>query len=374
MTRSNLNRPQVFGTGLIALDVVISAEPNLPIRAWAGGTCGNVLSILAVLGWDAYPIARMNGDAASRRVRADMKKWGVQLEFSACSPTTDTPIIIQRISRTDSGAPKHRFSWGCPRCGSWLPSFKPVTTNAVQHVSEHMGTARAFFMDRLSRSSLLLAKRAADSGAVVVFEPSAKSSEKLLGEAMKIAHIVKYSDERFTRLPGAMDPDNATLVEVQTVGANGLRYRHRLGRSVSAWKQLGAIRATTLADTCGSGDWCTAGLISMAARRGLDGLTKGGAKGLVKALRFGQKLAAWNVGFEGARGAMYAVEPPELQEHLRVLKSGQPQMVQPAAKPRRINATIVACPACKRSTVRSQARAANARLTKQYSVRGARHP
>src|SRR2546423_13583372 len=97
--------------GLIALDVVIGADPSVPVRAWAGGTCGNVLSILAVLGWDAYPIARLNGDPASRRVRADMKKWGVQLKFASCKPTTDTPIIIQHILRTKDGSPKRRFSW-----------------------------------------------------------------------------------------------------------------------------------------------------------------------------------------------------------------------------------------------------------------------
>ena len=57
-------QPKVFGTGLIALDLVIGPDPESPVRSWAGGTCGNVLSILSFLGWDAYPIARMNGDPA----------------------------------------------------------------------------------------------------------------------------------------------------------------------------------------------------------------------------------------------------------------------------------------------------------------------
>jgi sugar/nucleoside kinase (ribokinase family) len=59
------------------------------------GTCGNVLSILAYLGWDAFPIARLNSDSASQRVKADMKRWGVKLDFASCPPTTHTPIIIQ---------------------------------------------------------------------------------------------------------------------------------------------------------------------------------------------------------------------------------------------------------------------------------------
>jgi sugar/nucleoside kinase (ribokinase family) len=341
-----LHRPRVFGTGLIALDLVISADPQLPVRAWTGGTCGNVLSILAVLGWDAYPIARMNGDPASQRIRADMKKWGVQLKFASCKPTTDTPIIIQQILRARDGAPKHRFSWACPHCGSWLPSFKPVTTRAVEEVSAHIKGAKAFFMDRLSRSALLLAKQAADCGAVVIFEPSAKSDEKLLAEALTVAHIVKYSDERFSRIPGAMERHAAMLLEVQTFGANGLRYRHRLRDANSSWKQLDAVSPSRLADTCGSGDWCTAGLISKVANHGLEGLTGIGAEGLIEALRFGQKLAAWNVAFEGARGGMYAVERTSLEKQLQAMASGQIEAIAATSNRKPMARPAITCPAC----------------------------
>lgn len=225
----------------------------------------------------------------------------------------------------------------------------------VERVAAHMGQARAFFMDRLSRAALLLARRAADNGAVVVFEPSAKSDEKLLREAVAIAHIIKYSDERFTHVSGAMEGGSATLLEVQTFGAVGLRYRHRLARSVSAWKQLDAEPATNVADTCGSGDWCTAGLISMVATDGLASLTEGGAEGAAEALRFGQKLAAWNVGFEGARGGMYASGREKLEQHFRALASGSSEMVKPRPARSRVMGATIACPACPPRVERSRA-------------------
>lgn len=353
-------RPQVFGTGLIALDLVISADPETPVRAWTGGTCGNVLSILAVLGWDAYPIARMNGDPASQRIRTDMKKWGVQLKFANCKPTTDTPIIVQHILRTRDGATKHRFSWACPHCGGWLPAFKPVTTKAVEDIATHLSGAKVFFMDRLSRSALLLAKQATDHGAVVVFEPSAKADQKLLAEALKLAHIVKYSDERYLRVPGAMERGTATLIEVQTFGANGLRYRHRLGRAMSSWKHLDAVSPAQLADTCGSGDWCTAGLISKIAHDGLEGLWGLSAGELIEALSFGQKLAAWNVGFEGARGGMYAVEHAELEKQLQAMASGRSEVLQSTSRRKSIAPTVIACPACPPKA--KQSRTAKARV------------
>jgi fructokinase len=227
-----------------------------------------------------------------------------------------------------------------------LPGFKPVTAKAFEHIAPHLSGAKAFFMDRLSRSALLLAKQAAHYGAVVVFEPSAKSDEKLLAEVLKIAHIVKYSDERFSRVPGAMRRGSATLIEVQTFGANGLRYRHRLGRAAASWKQLGAVSPARLADTCGSGDWCTAGLISKVADGGLEGLLELGAEGLIEALRFGQKLAAWNVGFEGPRGGMYAVARTKLEKQLQALASGQSEVMQPTSGRKPIAPPAIACPAC----------------------------
>ncbi|HEX7944060.1 MAG TPA: hypothetical protein VF495_05305, partial [Phenylobacterium sp.] len=193
-----MDRPKIFGTGLIALDLVVGLDPKDPVRAWAGGTCGNVLSILAYLGWDAYPIARMNGDPASYRVREDLGRWGVRLDYASCAPTTHTPIIIQEIRRGRDGKPRHRFSWSCPQCGQWLPGFKAVTTDAVEPVLPALANASAFFLDRLSRASLTLAAKAADEGAVVVFEPSGKATPKLMAEALQIAHVVKYSDERLT--------------------------------------------------------------------------------------------------------------------------------------------------------------------------------
>lgn len=347
MARSTNRRPQAFGTGLIALDLVISANPEIPVRSWAGGTCGNVLSILSYLGWDTYPIARLNGDAASKRIRADMKRWGVHLDFAGCSPTTDTPIVIQHILRARDGSPKHRFSWSCPHCGSWLPGFKPVRTESIERVSTSLPNASLFFMDRLSRAALLLAQQAASNGAVVMFEPSARSDEKLLREAVEVAHIVKYTDQRFARIPGVMGRGSATLVEVQTLGANGLRYRHRFGRTASVWKHLKAIKAPRLTDTCGSGDWCTAGLVSKLAVNGKEGLLREGASGLEIALRYGQALAAWNCGFEGARGGMYTVERALLDAQVQALLSGRFELL-PSACTRRKRSSVanVACPAC----------------------------
>ena len=338
-------RPKVFGTGLIALDLVIGPDPGSPVRAWAGGTCGNVLSILAYLGWDAYPIARMNDDVASDRVRADMKRWGVRVDWANCAPTSHTPMIVQEIRRRRDGRTHHRFSWSCPHCGKWLPPFKAITVDAMERVKLALPGSSVFFMDRLSRGTLALAAEASARGALVVFEPSSKSTDKLMAEAVALAHVVKYADHRLANFPGVMGSDSAVLLEVQTLGHRGLKYRHRLGRGASRWMHLKAIPAPRLADTCGAGDWCTAGLIAKGTAGGQEGFHRTGASGVRSALRYGQALAAWNCGFEGARGGMYAVSRREFKSQISSLLNGR--LDATANTPVESTPTqAVTCPAC----------------------------
>lgn len=344
MNTAESGKPRAFGTGLIALDLVMSADPTLPIRAWAGGTCGNVLSILAYLGWESYPIARMNGDPASDRVRADMSRWGMKLDFAGCEPTSHTPIIIQEIRRGRDGSPTHRFSWACPQCGQWLPSFKPITRHAVDVVGDGLKGGQVFFMDRLSRAALTLAAHAIDAGAIVMFEPSGKSDPKLFSEALKLAHIVKYADQRLSEAGGAMAGESATLLEVQTLGIEGLRYRHRLSGQPSDWTHLPAVEAPQLLDSCGSGDWCSAGLLSKIAGRGLAGLKSASAENLTSALRYGQALAAWNCAFEGARGGMYVAERDRFDDLIGQILAGCLKGPMPGSDV--MADESVTCPAC----------------------------
>jgi len=287
----------------------------------------------------------MNGDPASDRVRSDMARWGVHLDWANCSPTSHTPIVVQELRRGSDGRPKHRFSWACPHCGEWLPSFKAITVSAAEAIKPALDGVSVFFLDRLSRATLMLAAEASAQGAVVMFEPSGQSTDKLMAEAIALAHIVKYADERLTGVKGVMADDSATVLEVQTLGEQGLNYRHRLDGDVSDWMRLSAVPAPRLTDTCGSGDWCTAGLIARAAAGGQEGLRRIGRSGVKSALQYGQALAAWNCGFEGARGGMYAVEPEKFALQISQLMEGHLEHF--VAEPVEIGpAHLIGCPAC----------------------------
>ena len=341
----NENPPKAFGAGLIALDLILGADPEGPVKSWTGGTCGNVLSILGFLGWKSFPIARMNGDAASERVLADMQKWGVQLDFAKCEPQGETPIIVQQIKPDRNGNPSHRFLWACPSCGKHLPRFRAVTQAAVEVVSPHMGDASVFFMDRLSRAMLRMAQDASANGAVVVFEPSAKSDPKHFAEAIKIAHVLKYADQRLADAGDMIRDDTSVILEVQTLGERGLRFRSRADSGPSRWNKMKAFKTRRLADTCGSGDWCTAGLIHKLATGGIERFREFGSNEFADALTYGQGLAAWNCGFEGARGGMYSMSFAEFEQEVTDILNGE-VLLAPNKPISKDVETSVTCPAC----------------------------
>jgi hypothetical protein len=87
-------KPTVIGRGLVALDVVIADDVTVDPILCAGGTCGNVLTALALLGWASYPIARLRSDAASKRVIED--PTGVLPESLSDTKSSFTPHVFRR--------------------------------------------------------------------------------------------------------------------------------------------------------------------------------------------------------------------------------------------------------------------------------------
>ncbi len=318
----NRKAPIIVGTGLVGLDAVINGNTEKPSHLWVGGTCGNVLTILSYLGWDSYPVSRLNDGLASYYIRRDLKSWGVKLRFAGLSPRCNAPIIVHRIGRNCGGISSHRFSWTCPTCKAFLPRYRPVTASAVKRTASQTRNPAVFFLDRVSSAGLLLAREYSRKGAIIVFEPSANANGKHLTEALNLANIVKYSHERKKTLkPFVLR--TRPLLEIVTMGSKGLSYRSNIvSCKTDGWRRMKAYRVTIKKDEAGAGDWCTAGIIHNSGEAGLEGFLQITQDQLEQALHFGQALASWNCAFEGARGGMYQVERETFEEQVRRIQAG----------------------------------------------------
>lgn len=153
-------RPKIVGTGLIALDWVVRRNTGSGIGAWTGEHCGKVRSILASLDWEAFPVTRLNGDDASKRVRNNVERWGTQRDWVGGSPSTDSAIIRQGVD----GSPQLRSLWACPGCGDSLPALRPMTLGSIDTIRPSPAGASVFFLNRLPLAIPLPAAQGAPHG------------------------------------------------------------------------------------------------------------------------------------------------------------------------------------------------------------------
>jgi len=308
--------PACIGTGLIALDIVVNGDRKVAPRLWAGGSCGNVMIILSRLGWKSFPVVRLGHDTASEKIVADLTKFNVTLDFVQFDEKVATPIIIEQIKKGTDGTVSHRFFRICPNCGKWLPGYRAIPLKMAKSLKDSLPKVEVFYFDRATPGTLELAQTSRSHGALVVFEPPSVKDQKLFQRATRLSHIIKYSNENIDDL-GKLAPEDGPLLIVQTMGAQGIRYKQRrINGSYGIWKMIEAFSVRRLKDAAGSGDWCTAGIIHLLGRGGAARLENILEEEVVDALKFGQALAALNCCFEGARGAMYVLSKAEFENEI----------------------------------------------------------
>jgi fructokinase len=321
--------PRLIAAGLVALDVLHHRGGDRAAAFRAGGTAGNVASILGALGWTALATGPADDSVAFKVLLEDLHECGVEYYATV---TGSVPVIVQELC--DRG---HSFSFDCPGCGRALPRFTRSSIAAHNFLGRQSTQADVFFADRLSADVLALARAARSKGAFVVYEPSDEKDAPWAAEMLAMASMVKCSSERAPQLSWL--GDEGDYLEVHTLGADGLRWRWpTLG--VGGWQQMPAIRAERVVDTCGAGDWLTSGILFGLREYAAD-IRWGARRCAEQILASAQHLAAWSCGFAGARGALYEAGPATARSILG-RSSIDPVRVDPLPEP----STSTACGSC----------------------------
>lgn len=324
-------KPVCFGIGFVAMDVV---EGLTETFAAPGGSCGNVMSMLSWLDWQAYPIARLGKDDPGAFVEGEFSSSGVRTEFLTREQSVKTPVVIQRFVENKAGQRTHRYALTCPDCGGWLPRFRPVTIKQAGVSMEYGITPSTVFLDRISPAALKLAAWARELGALIVFEPSSVGDEKQFQKAVALSHVLKFAHDRLGHVPDMRKISGPDLV-IETLGDEGLRFRVR-----SEWFDQAAYKAPHFVDAAGSGDWCTAMLLDGWIKSNVESISDWEPAEVGNVLARGQAAAAINCGFEGARGAMLALQLATFEKMLEDINSGNSitlQDVLPKVKKTRVN-------------------------------------
>ncbi len=127
-------------------------------------------------------------------------------------------------------------------------------------------------MDRLSRGILDMAAQAETNGALIMYEPSGVAEPRLLKEAVALAHVVSNAEALFAEVE-RLEPRSGDH------GRNPDPGRTRIALSPQALLKAerldepsGHRHTPRLVDTCGSGDWLTAGFLAECFRLAPAGL------------------------------------------------------------------------------------------------------
>ncbi len=283
---------EVVGTGLAAFDHILSPGAN-PVSA-LGGSCGNVLSSLGLLGHSVWPLVRLGADPVGDYLLDEFRSAHCQTELIFQDPALLTPVIFEHI---DTSTAVHSFDFlGGPHYMAGSSRWTSINDDQVRGAALHLERAAVFFTDRLSASIVLAMETAKQHGALVYFEPSARKDEVLFARALRASTIVKVSADRVE----LSDVERHALdrVTIHTLGAGGLVAAIGQRR----WR-VGPEPVQRLVDTCGAGDMLTVGILHhlLTLQRPFS------SEDLLAGIMVGTRLAALNCSFVGARGLFLAL-------------------------------------------------------------------
>ena len=289
------------GAGLISLDVLIWDGKLIPVGYYVGGTCGNVMMILTHMGWESYPIARLDETKDAQRIKEDMLNHNVHIDFVSTGDGK-TPVIVQRNFINKDGIPTHKFE-SRNNIGRFYLDFKSLTLKQANEVIDKIDfVPKVFFFDRVSPAILKLASVFKEKGSIIFFEPSSRGGNvKMFNKCVEVSDIVKFSDQRI-KDAHQFDALKDKLF-IQTQGANGLSFRLN-----SEWIHLEPFMNDNVVDTAGAGDWTAAALINKLYKdKEVKEIKSFTLAGLKAALNQAQKVGAESCSYEGARGMMQTV-------------------------------------------------------------------
>lgn len=304
------NLPDVVGTGFTVLDRIY-ADGDFTSEE-LGGSCGNVLVSLAMLHRLVAPIIALGADDIGGQLVDEFARAGADIRFINRRWGVRSPVIAQEL---DTASGRHTFSFTCRETRTEFPRFESIGEQEVSAAEFALAACSIFYADRLSKSIIDAMALARNAGALVYFEPSEVHGD-LFEQALELTSIVKYSSER---LGSEVDHivAQSPAVAIVTHGSDGLEVRK--GRK-AVWCK--AIPASRVADTSGSGDMVSVGVIDWLLTCGV---TPGSIEidNLMLGVVAGQHLAAANCAFTGARG-VFRDKGPSYARHVLRKGTGRP--------------------------------------------------
>lgn len=296
MENSNLS---ILGAGFACIDVIRLQKKD---TVMLGGTAANVLTIMSQLGLKTeFLTARYYGQSG-RFIESAFVNRGVKC-ISFANTKNQAPIIIEELEHG-----KHFFLSTCPKCGRNMVKCNLPTLSQITKVEKQYNNhPNIFFFDRISEGIRECARR--NKNGWNVYEPNTCRMYSNLLSGIRVANIVKYSEDR---IPAKITDnvirdirDTNVVLLIVTMGDKGIKYAYRTETGeFSDWNYIMAEPIDKVMDSSGSGDWLTAVFLYLLLKKYPNYVAHLDGQYVEQALVEAQRYAAQNCSFIGAQGML----------------------------------------------------------------------
>ena len=289
-----------LGAGTFPLDNLqekIGKNVNI-IYQHVGGTAGNVMTILAWMGWHTLPAARLDDSEVGFQLKADMEAYGCDTRLVSNAPDGSTTIldIIHKTGR--DGKPKTAYMAHSPRGGRFV-NHRFWTLKQAQELFDSLEEMPdVFFFDRCAPGNILLAQLFHEHGVLVYYEPNEPVDRNFL-RAVAASDIVKFSNEKH---PDVSFTEGFTdKLFIQTLNEKGLRFKLRS----EGWITIPPEQNPNAVDGEGAGDWTTSAFINEMGHHRMLTFDRIHLPNVTHCLEEAQRVASQSVSYIGAKGLIH---------------------------------------------------------------------
>ena len=290
---------RIVGTGLLCLDII---HNNRDVILMNGGTCANVLTVLAQLGEEVTVlIPRYNTDDQKEFFYKTLEEMDVNCVYY-CKTKKNIPRIIEVYDEKK----RHLFYTKCWKCEKDLLGNRFITQKEAEILMPQIMDNDVFFTDRISSGIKYIAREYMSMNKKVIYEPNSARNLKAVIEMSKLANVVKFSTDRISLETAGIIleqcAEGALELVIATQGEKGMSFCYRIdNKNFSEWIEGPNIEFMQIKDTSGAGDWLTAGFLHFWSQAGYS-LDK---DVIFDILKRALDLSAICSRIEGAQGAFY---------------------------------------------------------------------
>lgn len=230
-----------------------------------GGTCANVLCILALFGWTALPQVKLTERQEGQRLADSLLSFGCDTRYVSFVPI-GTFCGMECNHKKDMLSGEHKLTisvFGLD--GSRYFTVKHLRArDEVPAFLENLSEAPdVYFFDHYEAGPRATARELKNRGSLIYFECENNREWNKLVKSVEVADIVKFSDENVPDL-SFCDNYNDKLF-IQTQGAKGLQFKLRDRK----WIHVKPVQVANVVDWEGCGDTITAVFLDELCKLGL---------------------------------------------------------------------------------------------------------